>query len=155
MLRFITIDINKHSEVAIGFRKDSFAASFGNASGFGDEKKYLNWLEIMVKDFPDGFVMVEKDNRLIGQLELTIKEYKDRKIGYVNLYYLVPEIRGNGVGKELHKYACSFFRSQNLNEFHLRVSPTNTSALKFYQKLGMEEIGQELDGEVIRMKGFL
>ena len=155
MLRFITIDINKHREDVISFLKDSFAVSFGNAWGFGDDEKYLDWLEIMVKDFPDGFVMVEKDNRLIGQLELTIKKYEDRKIGYVNLCYLVPEIRGNGIGKELHKYASIFFKSQNLNEFHLRVSPTNTSALKFYQKLGMEEIGKELDGKVIRMKGFL
>jgi GNAT superfamily N-acetyltransferase len=72
--------------------------------------------------------MVEKDNRLIGQLELTIKKYEDRKIGYVNLYYLVPDFRGIGIGKELQKYASSFFKSQNHNEFHLRVSPTNTSA---------------------------
>ncbi len=155
MLRFKSIKPDIHRDEVIQFRKDSFAISFGDASGFGDEGKYLEWLEEKITDYPNGFVMVEQGNKLIGQLELSTKEYEGRNIGYVNLYYLVPESRGNGVGKELHRYALKFFENHGINEFHLRVSPTNTTALKFYQKLGMEEIGPELNGKVIRMKGFL
>lgn len=155
MLSFITIDINDDREKVIEFRKDSFLISFGEISGFGDEREYLNWLEEKISNYPDGFVMVKKGDNVVGQLELTIRQYEDREIGYVNLYYLIPESRCRGMGKQLHQYALNFFKNHNVNEYHLRVSPTNTNALKFYKKLGMEEIGPEVNGKVIRMKGTL
>ncbi|MCA0992122.1 GNAT family N-acetyltransferase [Pseudalkalibacillus hwajinpoensis] len=155
MLDFKTINLSKHRDVAIKFRKDSFLVSFGDLNEFGDENEYVKRLEEKIDEFPNGFVMVEKEGECIGQLELSVKEYEGRKIGYVNLYYLVPEFRGKGIGKELHQYASNFFTGNDLNEFHLRVSPSNSTALKFYHKLGMEKIGTELDGKVIRLRGFL
>lgn len=154
MLRFKTIDSEKQSEQAIQFRKDSFKVSFGHAADF-DVADYLQWLKEKTTDFPAGFVMVEEDGKIIGQLELSIREYEGRKIGYVNLYYLIPESRGKGRGEDLHDYAKGFFRNQQVKEFHLRVAPTNISAIKFYQKIGMEEVGPEVEGKVIRMKGIL
>lgn len=29
------------------------------------------------------------------------------------------------------------------------------NAVKFYRKIGMEEVGPEIDGKVIRLKGYL
>lgn len=154
MLQFKTIDPDTQSEQALEFRKDSFKVSFGDADNF-DEVDYLQWLKEKTTDYPDGFVMVEKQGETIGQVELSIREYEDKTIGYVNLYYLIPSSRGSGHGEELHAYAKDFFRSRNVTEFHLRVAPSNTSAIKFYRKIGMEEIGPEVDGKVIRMKGSL
>nr|WP_244516690.1 GNAT family N-acetyltransferase [Alkalicoccus daliensis] len=73
----------------------------------------------------------------------------------MHLYYLTAEKRGLGMGKLLHRYALEFFSTYKVKEYHLRVSPHNTPALKFYQSLGMEEAGLEVDGKVVRMKGFL
>jgi RimJ/RimL family protein N-acetyltransferase len=154
VLQFKTIDIENHRKEAVKFRKDSFIVSFGDASGFGEEE-YIHWLKGKITDYPEGFVIVEEDGELIGQLELSIREYEGRNIGYVNLYYLIPGRRGNGKGKVLHNYAKKFFLKNNVNEYHLRVSSTNTSAIKFYRKIGMEEVGPEFDGKVIRMKGIL
>lgn len=154
MLQFRTIDLEKEKDDAIRFRQDSFAVSFGDAASF-DEGTYLEWLQENVMEFPSGFVFAEKDGCKVGQLELAIREYKDKKIGYVHLYYLVPEIRGRGMGKELHGYAVSFFNQHQVDEFHLRVSVTNTSAMRFYHKLGMEEAGTEIEGRVMRMKWHL
>ena len=154
MLKFTTIDPEKQSEQVINFRKDSFKVSFGDAADF-DETDYLHWLKEKTTDYPDGFVVVEEAGELIGQLELSIREYEGQRIGYVNLYYLAPESRGKGRGKELHAYAKEFFKNRQVKEFHLRVAPTNTSAIKFYHKLGMVELGPEVDGKVIRMKGSL
>lgn len=92
---------------------------------------------------------------MLGQLELSVKEFQEKKIGYVNLYYLVPEKRGFGKGQELHNYAKQFFKDNQVQEYHLRVSPTNTAAIKFYRKNGMVAVGSEADGKVIRMKGKL
>lgn len=154
MLQFNTIDPETQSEQAIKFRRDSFKVSFGDADDF-DEADYLQWLKEKTSTYPDGFVMVEEEGEAIGQLELSIRKYEGENIGYVNLYYLLPSSRGKGRGEELHAYAKKFFKSRHVIEFHLRVAPTNTSAIRFYYKIGMEEIGPEIDGKVIRMKGSL
>jgi RimJ/RimL family protein N-acetyltransferase len=57
------------------------------------------------------------------------------------------------VGNDIHQYALRFFRGKNGREYHLRVSPANIPARRFYKKIGMKEMGPELDGKVIRMKG--
>ena len=108
-----------------------------------------------IKEFPKGFVLIKEKDKYIGQLELTIRKYEGKTIGYVNLYYLTPEMRGKGKEKTLHNYAKQFFESHKVKEFHLRVSPENTAAVKFYHKIGMQEVGPEAEGKVIRMKGVL
>lgn len=108
-----------------------------------------------VKDLSEGFVWVEEDGKYIGQMELTIREFEGKEIGYINLYYLVPEMRGKSKGKKLHNYAKQFFINNKVSEYHLRLAPSNTAAIKFYRKNGMEEVGPEVDGKVIRMKGYL
>lgn len=154
-MRFEHIEVKKHRNYVIPFRKDSFIVSFGSDQDFGDEEDYLDWLNEKASQFPEGFVVVTEDEIPIGQLELTIVEYEGRSIGYVNLYYLIPEKRGIGLGKKLHEYAVGFFRKQAVSEFHLRVSPNNDSAISFYRKNGLKELGSEVDGKVIRMKGIV
>ncbi|MGF2614661.1 GNAT family N-acetyltransferase [Rossellomorea aquimaris] len=152
---FEEIDIVKHRNTAVAFRKDSFYVSFGETTGFGEEDEYLQWVDEKARMFPGGFVLAKEEGNYIGQLELTIREYEGTAIGYVNLYYLVPEMRGRGKGEDLHNYAKQFFKKNKVKEYHLRVSPSNISAIKFYRKLGMEEAGTEVDGKVMRMKGYL
>ena len=153
-MKFKEIEIKKHRDKVIEFRKDSFKVSFGDTSEFAEEE-YLHWLDEKIKDLSKGFVLVEEDGKCIGQLELTIREFEGKEIGYVNLSYLIPEMRGKGKGKELHNYAKLFFDNNKVSEYHLRVAPSNTAAIKFYRKNGMEEVGPEVDGKVIRMKGYL
>lgn len=97
--------------------------------------------------------MVEENGESIGQLEMQVRKYNGYQIGYVNLFYLVPEKRGHGAGRYLYEYAIKFFKKERVKEYHLTVSPTNKQAMRFYKKIGMKEIGTEKDGRVIRMKG--
>jgi len=152
-MKFIQIDIRKHREYVISFRRDSFIVSFGTDKDFGDESQYLDWLQQQSAKNPKGFMLVAENDVPIGQLELTVKEYEGKVIGYVNLYYLIPEKRGMGIGALLHDYAIEFFKNNNVSEYHLRVSPTNKSAIAFYKKLGMKQIKTEMDGKVLRMSG--
>lgn len=154
-MEFIPINIDKHRDYILPFRKDSFIVSFGTDEGLGDEQDYLNWVHLQVQKNPKGFVLVVENEVPVGQLELTVKEYAGKEIGYVNLYYLVPEKRGIGLGSLLHAYAIQFFKEHGLNEYHLRVSPTNTHALTFYKRNGMKQIDIEFDGKVIRMAGSI
>ena len=155
MLKFIPIDLSKHKKYVIPFRRDSFSVSFGTDKGFGDENNYLEWLQQQSEKNPKGFVLVIDNEMPIGQLELTVKEYEGKEIGYVNLYYLIPGKRGIGLGSHLHEYAIRFFKNNNISEYHLRVSPTNKTAIAFYKKNGMKQIKTEMDGKVLRMYGTI
>lgn len=152
-MKFIPIDVSKYKEYVVSFRKDSFIVSFGTDKDFGDENEYLDWLEQQTLKNPKGFVLIVENDMPIGQLELTIKEYEAKQIGYVNLYYLIPEKRGMGIGSLLNEYAITFFKDNNVTEYHLRVSPTNKHAIAFYKKNGMKQIKTEFNGKVLRMAG--
>ena len=140
---FRTIDTDKDKDIIIKFRKDSFVVSFGSEDGFGDENTYLKRMKERVRKFPDGHVILEKDQEPIGQMELQIREYEGTEIGYVNLFYLIPEYRSKGLGKELVRYAENFFRQFNVSEYHLRVSSDNQRAIRLYSNSGMMKIREE------------
>ncbi|MFJ7995010.1 GNAT family N-acetyltransferase [Peribacillus frigoritolerans] len=140
---FRTIDTDKDKDTIIKFRKDSLVVSFGTDAGFGDEHAYLQRMEERVRKFPDGQVILEKDQEPIGQMELQIREYEGNEIGYVNLFYLIPEYRSKGLGKELVRYAENFFRQFNVSEYHLRVSPDNQRGISLYTNSGMVKISEE------------
>ncbi|WP_339202393.1 GNAT family N-acetyltransferase [Peribacillus sp. FSL P2-0133] len=70
-------------------------------------------------------------------------------------FILLQKKRGEGLGKKLHEYALNFFRNNGVDEYHLRVSPSNKQAIAYYKKNGMLELKSELVGKVIRMKGII
>lgn len=142
-LIFRTIDTDKDKDIIIKFRKDSYVVSFGSEDGFGDENTYLQRMKERVRKFPDGQVILEKDQEPIGQMELQIREYEGTEISYVNLFYLIPEYRSKGLGKELVRYAENFFRQFNVSEYHLRVSSDNQRAIRLYSNSGMMKIREE------------
>ncbi|TYS00255.1 GNAT family N-acetyltransferase [Rossellomorea vietnamensis] len=115
----------------------------------------MEWLQRFIKIFPGGFLMVEKGNETIGQIELSIREQDLRSIGYVHLYYLTHGYRHKGLGKNVHEYSLRFFARYNVSEYQLRVSPTNVAALKFYREIGMQESGPEMNGKVLKMRGII
>ncbi|WP_226582778.1 GNAT family N-acetyltransferase [Halobacillus litoralis] len=153
MITFRTIDLEKDRKNLIEFRKDAFMVSFGNLVGF-HERKYETYVKEKIRKFPEGFVLAEEGREVIGQLELSVQMFKNRRIGYVHLFYLTPKSRGKGYSKALQSYAMQFFHAHQINEYHLRVAPGNGRALRFYEKNGMTEIGPELHGKVIRMRGY-
>lgn len=108
-MNFINIDLNTHKDIVVSFRQDSFLQSFGHSDAF-NESEYLQWLEQKIEEFSDGILLIEEDNEWIGQLELTVKNYKGSDIGYINLYYLTKSYRGKGYAFKLHKYAERYFR---------------------------------------------
>jgi hypothetical protein len=65
-MTFEEIDIKKHRDTVVEFRKDSFYVSFGDTAGFGEEEEYLRWLDKKIGSFPGGFVLVKEDGNYIG-----------------------------------------------------------------------------------------
>ena len=144
-LRFEPIDLESAAKTAVGFRADSFVCSFGSderfyeADGRGDER-YLVWMRELMRALPGSCVHVWKDDTVIGQLEMS-RFKADPRIGYVNLYYLVPSYRNRGLGRRLDEYATAFLDSSGFRTARLSVSPTNQQAMRFYLKNDWRDLG--------------
>lgn len=141
---FRPIHVHHDYATLLKFRRDSFLVSMGSAEGMGNENAYLAWMALNSALYPDGFLMMEHDGKVIGQTEAEIILYQGRRIGYVDLFYLVPEYRGKGYGKVQLDRAEAFFRHHGVNEYHLRVSATNERAIRFYKKHGFYKLKEEV-----------
>lgn len=149
MFSFRDIDLLTDSETVIKFRRDAFVISFGDESLFGDNEFYLMRVHELLQKFPGGLVIVEHDGKPVGQIELQIMRYEKKKIGYVNLFYLISEYRGKGYGTALMRYAENYFRKNKMKKYHLRVTKTNQGAMSFYEKNGFELIRMEEEENVL------
>jgi ribosomal protein S18 acetylase RimI-like enzyme len=142
-LAFRTIDLGLHAAVCVTFRRDSFVCSFGVDNFFveagPDGRDYLDRLEPRIAKFPDGYVHLWLDDKIIGQMEMQIRD--EPRIGYVNLFYLVEEMRGVGLGSELQDYAMQFCARRDRQTAQLSMSPTNARAVAYYRKHGWRDLG--------------
>ena len=82
-------------------------------------------------------------DRIVGQVEM--RPRGEPRIGYVNLFYLVPELRGSGAGASLQGYAVDVFQKNGVSKLQLSVSPSNERAAAFYRKFGWEDLGARPD----------
>jgi ribosomal protein S18 acetylase RimI-like enzyme len=154
-LTFAPIDLGAHADFCGRFRADSFFASFGKTEGFhrkgaqapitlypGGEsiEEYLEWLAKRMSDLPGSCVHAWLDGEIIGQIEMG-RFRLDPSIGYVNLFYLIPECRGRGLGAQLDRFAVDFLHLGGYRSARLCVSPTNHRAVAFYQKNAWRDLG--------------
>ncbi|MGV3488529.1 MAG: GNAT family N-acetyltransferase [Tuberibacillus sp.] len=146
---FRRIDVERDHETLLKHRKDSFLVSLGTDDTFGDPNHYLAWMALQTIFFPDGFLLMEHVGKTVGQLEVEIVTYQGRRVGYVDLFYLIPGYRGKGYGRIQLERAEEYLRSQGMDQYHLRVSATNKPALRFYEKHGFYKLKEENIGGYI------
>lgn len=142
MIEIRRMDLNSHKELCIELREDSFRVSFPDSwRKHWDADGYSNWIEKHAEKYPDGALHVWHRGRIIGQLEFSYSADN----GHVNLYYLVPEYRGKGYGILCHEHVANTLIKSGCKTATLRVSPENSRAIKFYEKLGWSDLGIEPD----------
>lgn len=155
--RFLTIQLPRDADTCVRFRRDSYACSFSNPERFDrdcgqDGGLYLDWLAGRVAEFPQGFVHVWERGEIIGQMEM--RPRGNPPFGYINLFYLVPEVRGSGLGRSLHHYARSVFTSLGFDRLQLNVSPSNQRAIAYYRKHGWQDQGPREDDQDVHWMGL-
>ncbi|BAY35046.1 hypothetical protein NIES2107_69570 (plasmid) [Nostoc carneum NIES-2107] len=148
-LEFKPINLERDQDLCVHFRADSFICSFGSAARFYKEdgsgsEQYLRWLRQRMTEIPNSCVHVWKQEQIIGQIEM-MRCRHDSSVGYVNLFYLTPEFRGQGFGQQLDQHAANFFQHLGCHSARLNVSPTNRVAIRFYLKHGWVDLGQRED----------
>lgn len=156
-LEFKPIRLPEFTEICLRFTADAYVCSYGHEDRFrgtdgkGPER-YLEWLKAKIDANPATAVHVWRDGVVIGQIELGLFNL-DPTIGYVCLYYLVPEARGNGIGEALDRYAREVLRRLGVSAARLSVSPTNSRAISFYKKMGWREIGPYPNRPEVQLMG--
>lgn len=63
--------------------------------------------------------------------------------GWVGLFYVRPEYRGKGIGRNLLDEMKKYFKSQNCTDIRLLVLSGNTHAIEIYKKNGF--LGHNLE----------
>lgn len=140
-LSFKPLDLTDAKSVAAAvlYRRDCHVFAMGHenewlaVSGL-DGEKYIDYLQKTLVN-PDAFVVqaFDRDKR-IGQIEA--RYLSDENIGYVNLYYLIPEYRYKGYGKDLENYVLQRFSDRPMSKMRLTIWHENKPSLSFYQKQG-------------------
>jgi putative acetyltransferase len=80
------------------------------------------------------YCMRDSDNTVVGYVAVADKE--------VQMLFIHPDYRGQGVGRKLLTYAI-----EQLGANRLDVNEQNEQAVGFYKRMGLEVVGRsELDG---------
>jgi RimJ/RimL family protein N-acetyltransferase len=150
--RLAPIDLARDSATCIAFRRDSFFESFGTHEGCdaemgADGAIYLEKLARRMSEVPEGNSHLWHGDTIIGQTEMRIAD--DPGMGYVNLFYLLPEWRKKGLARVLHDHAVAVFAARGLRGIRLSVSRTNDNALRFYRRLGWKRVGFRPNKETV------
>ena len=120
------------------------------SSDGANSERYLDFLSKRIGLDPNYVVFALEDDNVIGLIELGPYRVDDT-IGYVNLYYVVPEARNRGVGKQRDDYATSYLKSKGFAKARLSVSPTNVAATKFYSRRGWRDLGLRPDAPNVHL----
>jgi DNA-binding HxlR family transcriptional regulator/GNAT superfamily N-acetyltransferase len=111
----------------------------------GDD--HLGYLENIVKQLEGRILVAESNQQLFGFIVCFIEEMEEgdkhiieeqRRFGYISDLYVLPEGRGQGIGKALVKQAENHFH--NLGLFSVKISflHNNYQAEKLYYRLGYQ-----------------
>lgn len=150
---FRTIDVERDLETAVAFRRDAYRCSFGHDDAVEEAGRYRSWLAERIERHPGGHVHVWQDGLIVGQIEMAVGDVGAGK-GYVNLFYLVPEVRGTGLGERLHEYFVKYMRAQGARVARLRVGASNPRAMAYYTSHGWVDLGIQPSNDRIHVMEF-
>lgn len=150
---FRTIDVERNAETAVAFRRDAYRCSFGHDEDLGEVEHYLTWLSERVVRHPRGHVHLWQGGVIVGQLEMTVGVLGAGR-GYVNLFYLVPDVRGTGLGEQLHQYFVDYMRAERAWLARLRVTSSNRRAIAYYTAHGWCDMGTQPGDERVHVMEF-
>lgn len=85
-----------------------------------------------------GFLVAERDGRLVGYVVADTVPNYGRDIGHVKDLAVRPEARGEGVGTELLGRGLSALAVEGATDVKLEVREGNDGAIRLYRRFGFE-----------------
>jgi RimJ/RimL family protein N-acetyltransferase len=156
--RIERIDFARSAELCAAFHREMYAASFGTSAGLDEEMGadnavYLRELAARIAQVPEGNIHLWRGERIVGQAEMRLLD-EEPAIGYVSLFYIAADCRGEGLGRVLHEHAVDVFRRRGMRAMRLTVSISNARAMGFYKRLGWTAIGTRAHREPVAVMEY-
>ena len=132
------MDIKIEKAEAIDFKYvHALIQEFSEFQNSRDKVKITLDMMFEQKDYFNGFVARDPNNRIIGYTNYSIIYYSwVGKSIYLDDLYVKPSFRGKGIGKKLMNKVFEIAKKENCNRVRWQVSKWNTSAIEFYKKIG-------------------
>lgn len=141
-LRILPMDITADAQLYTRSYRDAWESAHGTQSGF-NEDTYLNAAISASNKNPLSLMKAYYGDDYAGIIELDTNRMSATGAGWISLCYLIPDMRGQGMGVQLVGHAVSVYRRLGRKALRLHVSHDNKRALAFYEKLGFQCIATE------------
>lgn len=113
----------------------------------------LSSLSIHYEIVPEGFLVAEVKNRVVGFIIANIRCTQDgRKEVHILSIAVDPMYRRQGIGAALIRNAIKVFKVSGVSRIGLEVNVKNTDARRFYTRLGFKEA--HIIRRYYRMRGY-
>lgn len=129
------VDSDLELEQLVALHREIFIGSplYGKLIYF--DSNFPNYLKNIVNSSQRDFFFVARNENLIkGFAHFKIF---DNSI-FLNNICVSNDLRGKGIGGRLFKYGLDYYKQANIASFSLDVFSTNTSAIKWYEKMGLK-----------------
>ncbi len=117
-----------------------------------DALKQRSALSGLIANSQHGYIwLIELDNAVVGYMAVCFGyslEFGGRD-AFVDEIYLLPEVRGQGIGTQAIQVMIETCRTNGIQALHLEVSLKNESAVAYYEKSGFERRNFALMSRVI------
>jgi len=144
-------------EQVIACQPDLYAVNFPHGRvGPPFVESQRQWINDHLRsEEPNGFFVAEAGGRVVGFVWGRVLENPlEGREGFVMQNYVLPDWRGQGLGRRLVERLEAFFGEHRVVKMVLNASLFNDPALKLYRSVGFEavryEMEKRMDGKPVR-----
>ena len=138
---FVPYDTVHGRETYIACYEDAWRIAHGSLAGFQADSCWYT-ARRRAEDDRDALSELRFDGQFAGVLCLDDRRGRFRGHGWIAFCYILPDLRGRGLGRALIRHAEEYFRARGRRVLRLTVAPGNP-ALQFYEKTGFACVGTE------------
>jgi GNAT superfamily N-acetyltransferase len=150
-LKFVSIALNEQREFRANAHKETSALTFGAEFKYDLIERELSREAGGAANDPETGMVAYLGENPVGIVTLEEHEDGGGKLTWVRFFYVAPEFRGMGIGKQLLKYAENFARKRGHSSIRLRSSALNSNAINFYKRGGFVHV---VGGDKISVGGI-
>ena len=140
-VRFVPYDLETGQERYLDCYRDAWTIAHGSLAGFNENAAWDAAVSRAEAD-TDSLLEARTEEGFAGVLALDDRRGRILGMGWIAFCYVVPELRGYGIGTQLIRRAEEHFRALGRKRLRLTVAQGNP-AREFYRRLGFVRMGWE------------